>query len=254
METSLRAKLAPLGQQELVELQALKKEYVEAAGLPYEGFYKWDKEFFTNLQFEQKYQVKSELVKEYFPMIQVQQGILDIYQQMLGLKLVKVEHPEFAQHYQTGEVIPTDLVNKLIAAKNHGAGLKYLRQIALGTFDITMYNSLKPVNVCDLFNQLDQEIGLVGSGDAEVFGVATFGHVVSSYDSQYYGYLWSESIAADMFASRFLKDGIDSPQAGQDYRREILAPGGSRDAMDSIVKFLGRKPNNQAFLKSIGLG
>ncbi|KAJ2739003.1 metalloendopeptidase, partial [Coemansia sp. Cherry 401B] len=94
METSLRAKLAPLGQQELVELQALKKEYVEAAGLPYEGFYKWDKEFFTNLQFEQKYQVKSELVKEYFPMIQVQQGILDIYQQMLGLKLVKVEHPE----------------------------------------------------------------------------------------------------------------------------------------------------------------
>ncbi|KAJ2382207.1 metalloendopeptidase, partial [Coemansia sp. RSA 2611] len=51
---------------------------------------------------------------------------------------------KFAQHYQTGEVIPTDLVNKLIAAKNHGAGLKYLRQIALGTFDITMYNSLKP--------------------------------------------------------------------------------------------------------------
>ncbi|KAJ2907788.1 metalloendopeptidase, partial [Coemansia aciculifera] len=58
---------------------------------------------------------------------------------------------------------------------------------------------------------------------------------------------------ADMYASRFVKDGIFNPQTGLDYRYEILRPGGSRDAMASLEIFLGRKPNNLAFLRSIGL-
>ncbi|KAJ2817839.1 metalloendopeptidase [Coemansia erecta] len=66
--------------------------------------------------------------------------------------------------------------------------------------------------------------------------------------------MWSLVFAADMFESRFLKDGVESPATGMDYRREILFPGGSRDAMLSLEHFLGRKPNNKAFLKSIGLG
>ncbi|KAJ2308324.1 metalloendopeptidase [Coemansia sp. RSA 2706] len=386
METDMRARLTPLAQQELVELEALKKEHVEAAGQTYAGFYRWDLSFYNNLLMEKKHQINSEQVKEYFPLAQVKQGILDIYQQMLSLRLIKVDNPDvwhpdvdlyevweatedtfvghiymdlfprdnkyqhaacfylrrgyeqedgsreypaaalvtnftkptsttpsllthrevetfmhelghafhhmcaqtkwacfqgtagverdfvecpsqmleywawepkvlqkFAHHYKTGDVIPVDLINKLVAAKNHGAGILNIRQVFLGTIDTTIYNSTEPVDINSLYNRLGDEIGLISSGDTQTFSVATFGHIASGYDSRYYGYLWSESIAADLFKTRFMKDGIDNPQTGLDYRREILAPGGSRDAMDSIVKFLGRKPNNQAFLEFIGL-
>ncbi|KAJ2666687.1 hypothetical protein IW148_000676 [Coemansia sp. RSA 1199] len=60
-------------------------------------------------------------------------------------------------------------------------------------------------------------------------------------------------IASDMFASRFMKDGLDNPQTGKDYRNEILRPGSSRDPMINLKQFLGRMPNNKAFLKSVGL-
>ncbi|KAJ2158123.1 Thimet oligopeptidase [Coemansia sp. RSA 552] len=56
-----------------------------------------------------------------------------------------------------------------------------------------------------------------------------------------------------MYESRFKKDGIDKEKTGMDYRREILQPGGSRDSMVGLEKFLGYQPNNKAFLQSIGL-
>ncbi|KAJ2889743.1 metalloendopeptidase [Coemansia aciculifera] len=91
-------------------------------------------------------------------------------------------------------------------------------------------------------------------GDHDTWEAATFGHMMGGYDVGYYGYMWSQVFSADMYESRFVKDGIFNPQTGLDYRYEILRPGGSRDAMVSLEKFLGRKPNNLAFLKSIGLG
>ncbi len=72
------------------------------------------------------------------------------------------------------------------------------------------------------------------------------------YDSGYYGYMWSKVYAEDMF-SKFKEEGVLNPALGRRYRVEILEKGSSRDEMDSLKAFLGREPNENAFLESIGL-
>ncbi|KAJ2537193.1 metalloendopeptidase [Coemansia sp. RSA 1935] len=103
------------------------------------------------------------------------------------------------------------------------------------------------------FNELVDSITLIGRGDLSTHRVSMFTHMCGNYDSKYYTYIWSQIHAADMFASRFMKDGLDNPQTGRDYRNEILRPGSSRDPMINLKQFLGRMPNSKAFLKSVGL-
>ncbi|KAJ1668012.1 metalloendopeptidase [Coemansia sp. RSA 1813] len=160
----------------------------------------------------------------------------------------------FAVHYKTGEPIPEALVKRLVAAKNEGAGLFNLRQAFFGLFDMAIHNTMDgSIDIRTLYRSMRQEITRFAGGDANSCGAATFGHMMGGYDAGYYGYQWAKVFSADMYASRFLKDGVDNQQTGLDYRREILQPGGSRDASVSLEEFLGRKPDNNAFLKSIGL-
>jgi Zn-dependent oligopeptidase len=81
--------------------------------------------------------------------------------------------------------------------------------------------------------------------------VGHLGHLLSGYVSTYYSYLWSEVYSADLFTV-FKKEGIFNKELGMRYRKTILAPGGSVDSIESVIKFLGRKPNNKAFLISNG--
>lgn len=75
---------------------------------------------------------------------------------------------------------------------------------------------------------------------------------VEAYSAGYYGYLYSLVFATDMFDSIFKSDPMD-PAAGMKYRQKILGPGGSRDEMDSLVDFLGRKPTLDAFARKLGI-
>ena len=81
---------------------------------------------------------------------------------------------------------------------------------------------------------------------------AGFGHLMGGYDAGYYGYLWSEVFAADMF-TRFEKEGVLNPATGRDYRNIILAKGRTEDPDKLLEEFLGRAPNEDAFLKMTGI-
>ncbi|MBL7962125.1 oligopeptidase A, partial [bacterium] len=78
-----------------------------------------------------------------------------------------------------------------------------------------------------------------------------FGHL-NGYAAGYYGYLWAEVYATDMF-SVFEKNGIMDQKTGKKYRDIILAKGGTEDPLELVKQFLGREPNQDAFLKSLGL-
>jgi oligopeptidase A len=160
----------------------------------------------------------------------------------------------FAKHYKTGEVLPEDLFKKMIASKNAGSGLNTLQQVFYGSIDMTLHDRFNPENtnttttdvVKDLQNKITFYPYLEGSHMQY-----SFGHL-NGYGAGYYGYLWSKVYAQDMF-SIFRKNGIMDQQTGIRYRDIILARGASDDPMNLVKDFLGRQPNDEAYLKDLGL-
>jgi Zn-dependent oligopeptidase len=161
---------------------------------------------------------------------------------------------KFAFHYKTKEPIPDDLVKRLVAAKNVGAGLFNLRQVFFGLIDMKIHNTEDPdIDTTKLYRELREQVSRFNSGPETSWPLAQWGHMMGGYDAGYYSYLWSQVFSADMFYSRFKEEGVDNKDTGRSYRDEILKPGSSLDGGDMIRNFLGREPNNKAFLKSIGL-
>lgn len=154
-------------------------------------------------------------------------------------------------HYKNRKhKLPKQLLTDMIAAKYHMVAYDSMRQLIFGTFDI-MLHADKPVrDPVLLYAQLVRDLIGLSMPKDQLFP-AGFGHL-EGYDAGYYGYLWSKVYAADMF-TRFEKEGLLDERAGSDYRKYILEPGSSEDALHLITKFLGRKPNNKAFLKEIGV-
>lgn len=151
----------------------------------------------------------------------------------------------FARHVQTGDPLPEDLIERMVAAKNVASGLQWLRQVYFARIDLAYHG---PGAVKDL-DAIAEELHAITAFDF-VPGThfqSGFGHLFG-YDAGYYGYLWSRVFGDDMF-TRFESD----PAAGEDYRRVILESGGTRDGIDLLVEFLGRQPDNAAFLRDIGL-
>ncbi len=160
---------------------------------------------------------------------------------------------EFAFHHQTGEVLPKELFDKMVAARNIGSGLFTLQQILYGTFDLTLhdkYNPLTDQSPSELFNSLQRQITLTPPVEGTDFP-SGFGHLMG-YAAGYYGYLWAKVYAEDMF-SVFEKEGLLNPKVGKSYVDKVLSKGGSEDEMSQIKNFLGREPKQEAFLKSLGL-
>ena len=155
----------------------------------------------------------------------------------------------FARHHKTGEPIPDTLVDQLVAARNLHISLAMLRQVAFGKLDLAFHGPGADKNLHALAKETT-EIALFPF-HPETFYPASFGHLFG-YDAGYYGYLWAKVFGDDMF-SRFEEEGVLSPQVGRDYRYKVLGPGGSKDPMDMLCDFLGREPNQDAFLRYLGI-
>lgn len=156
-----------------------------------------------------------------------------------------------SRHHETGAPIPDDLLQALIKSRNANSGILNMRQVVLASFDQAIHRAASADTAAELA-RLTQELMMVPATPGTNMA-ASFGHLAGGYDSQYYGYLWSDVYSADMFESRFEVEGIFAPSAGLSYRKEILAPGGSRDAIESLRAFLGRDPIQEPFLRSKGL-
>ncbi|XP_077498525.1 thimet oligopeptidase-like [Amblyomma americanum] len=156
-----------------------------------------------------------------------------------------------SQHHATGEPLPHDLADLLIASRLANVGQFNLRQITLAMFDLELH--IKPqAETAGLFRKIQEQLLGYKPQDGTNFS-ANFGHLMGGYDAQYYGYLWSQVFSADLFETRFKKEGILNPKTGMDYRRHILEPGSTKNAEELLRDFLGRDPTMDAFLRSKGL-
>lgn len=158
---------------------------------------------------------------------------------------------KISKHYKTGEPLPDELIKRMIAAKNFGAGGMYLRQDFFAQYDMTLHTADTTPDSTKLYFELTKKIRGLPLTKGTI-PQASFGHIMGGYDAGYYGYLWSEVIAEDFFGE-FKKHGIFNPETGLKFRREILEKGGTLDEEKMVENFLGRPVDNKPFLKSIGL-
>jgi thimet oligopeptidase len=156
----------------------------------------------------------------------------------------------FSRHYETGEKIPDEMVHNLVAARDVNVAAANLRQAYFGILDLLLHDDAEERDL-DALDRQAYEVNELPFPEGTFF-LASFGHVMGGYDAGYYGYLWSKVFGDDMY-SRFQAEGVLNPAVGRDYRRAILEQGGSKDADDLLVEFLGRQPNNEAFLANMGL-
>lgn len=158
---------------------------------------------------------------------------------------------KISKHYQTGEPLPDDIIQRMLAAKNFGTATAYLRQNFFAQYDMTLHTASKTPDTTKLYFDLTKKICHIHL-TKNTLPQASFGHIMGGYDAGYYGYLWSEVIAEDFF-SEFEKNGIFNPEIGLKFRREILEKGGTLDEEEMVKNFLGRPVSPEPFLKSIGL-
>ena len=157
----------------------------------------------------------------------------------------------FAQHYQTGEKFPDELLEGMLKARHLGSGMKAERQIYYALVDMTYHTQPDgAVETTKVALELADEVELYDPVPGTYFQ-ASFGHLMG-YQAGYYGYLWSLVYAQDMF-QRFKELGMLDPEAGRYYREKILSKGGTVDEMQMVKDYLGREPSMEPFLEHLGL-
>lgn len=159
----------------------------------------------------------------------------------------------FARHYKTGEILPTSLYDKMYAARNVCSGIDANRQIFYGMLDMTYHDKFEPngkETTTDALAKLQNQIGVFKYTPGTHIE-ASFDHLVG-YAAGYYGYMWSKVYAEDLF-SVFEKEGVMNAQTGLRFKNEVLSKGSTEDENVIIRNFLGREPNQNAFLKSLGI-
>ena len=159
----------------------------------------------------------------------------------------------WAVHYQTGEAIPAELVEKIVAAKNYLAAYSNVRQLSFGMSDMAWHTMIEPyageIEPFEMKAMAPVQVTPVVEGTAMA---PAFTHIFSGgYAAGYYGYKWAEVLAADAF-SLFKEKGIFDAATAKSFRH-LLEQGGQRHPMDIYVEFRGHKPETQALVEAMGL-
>ena len=159
------------------------------------------------------------------------------------------------RHCDTGATLPRALFDKMLAAKNFQSGLQTLRQIEFSLFDMRLHSDFDAQgarSVMQLLDEVRQEVAVLMPPAFNRFP-NSFSHIFAGgYAAGYYSYKWAEVLSADAY-SLFEENGVLNLDVGLRFRDEILAVGGSRDAMQSFIAFRGRAPTIDALLRHSGL-
>ena len=163
---------------------------------------------------------------------------------------------KYAVHYQTGEVIPQELVEKIEAASKFNQGFMTTELCAASILDMKWHEltSIDGIDIDEFEARVCKEMGLIDEIIPR-YRTTYFNHIFSSgYSAGYYGYLWSEVLDKDAF-SVFEKspNGVWDPDLALKFRRTFLEKGGSEEPMELYRQFAGREPDSEAFLRGRGL-
>ena len=160
----------------------------------------------------------------------------------------------FAKHYQTGEPIPAELIEKVVAAKNYLAGYGQVRQLHFGYLDMA-WHTLKEVpsmSTIEFEQKALAPYAVLPAVEGTAFSTS-FSHIFSGgYSAGYYSYKWAEVLEADAF-SLFKEKGIFNTEVSNSFRENILSKGSTKDADVLYRNFRGHDPQPEALMKKLGL-
>lgn len=160
----------------------------------------------------------------------------------------------YAKHYQTGEVIPSELVEKIKNSRKFNQGFATVEYLAAAFLDMD-YHTLEEVREIDPIKFEEESMKKIGMIPEIVvrYRSTNFQHIFSGgYSAGYYSYIWSEVLDADAFEA-FKEKGIFDPKTALSFRKNILEKGGSDDPMTLYKRFRGREPKVEPLLKKRGL-
>ncbi len=158
-------------------------------------------------------------------------------------------------HWESGEPIPQQLYERMIAARNFQSAMQMVRQLEFSLFDMRIHGEYDPARggrIYEILEQVREQVAVVRPPAFNRFAHG-FSHIFAGgYAAGYYSYKWAEVLSADAF-SLFEEKGVFHKETGSAFLHNILEQGGSRDAMDLFVAFRGREPRIDALLRHSGI-
>ena len=162
----------------------------------------------------------------------------------------------YAKHYQTGEVIPQELVDKIVKSSKYGQGFATVEYLAASLLDMdyhTLKEQLSGMDIEAFEAEAMNKRGLIRQIPPR-YRTTYFGHTMEGgYTAGYYSYIWAEVLDADAFEAYKETGDIFNPEVASKFRKNVLTPGGIDDAMDMYKNFRGKEPGIEPLLKNRGL-
>ncbi|MDR3646374.1 MAG: Zn-dependent oligopeptidase [Candidatus Babeliales bacterium] len=155
-----------------------------------------------------------------------------------------------SSHYKTQEPLPEELIEKIVELDKLDSGDQILRQCYYAFLSLELFKEGQSKDIQKISQELFKKLIKHIEWQENDHTPASFGHLMG-YGASYYGYLWSNVFAVDLFEQIKLQ-GLLDPEVGQKYISEVLSQGGSKDPNILLNNFLGRDPNQDAYLKSLG--